>query len=148
MPNSVVRARPEHARLVAPLFDAYRTFYGQPPDPELAHEFLRERLTSEESVVFVALKGEAVVGFTQLYPLFSSVSARRLWVLSDLFITPEARGGGFGTALLEEARRFAAETGAKGLTLATAVDNLPAQRLYERMGWKRDETFYHYHLDV
>ncbi|CAA9431073.1 MAG: hypothetical protein AVDCRST_MAG37-607 [uncultured Rubrobacteraceae bacterium] len=67
---------------------------------------------------------------------------------NDLFVTPEARGRGFGAALLAETRRFAAETGAKGLTLVTAVDNLPAQRLYERMGWKRDETFYHYHLGV
>ncbi len=50
--------------------------------------------------------------------------------------------------MLKEARRFAAETGAKGLTLATAVDNLLAQRLYERMGWKRNETFYHYRLDI
>ncbi len=70
--------------------------------------------------------------------------------MNDLFVTPEARGRGFGAALalLAETRRFAAETGAKGLTLVTAMDNLPAQRLYERMGWKRDETFYHYHIGV
>ena len=60
------------------------------PDPELDYEFLREPLTGEESVVFVALEGGTAAGFTQLYPLFSSVSARRLWVLNDLFVSPEA----------------------------------------------------------
>jgi ribosomal protein S18 acetylase RimI-like enzyme len=139
---------PRGCRPRGPLFDAYRAFYGQASDPELVHEFLRERLTREESVVFVALEGEAALGFTQLYPSFSSVSARRLWILYDLFVAPEARGRNVGAALLEKARRFAVKTGTKRLTLATALDNLPAQRLYEKLGWKRDETFYHYHLDV
>ena len=134
--------------LVAPLFDAYRTFYGQPPDADLAREFLHERLVREESVVFVALEGPASIGFAQLYPSFSSVSARRQWILNDLFVAPEARGRGIGATLLEKTRQFAAETGAKRLVLATAVDNLPAQRLYESLGWRKDEAFRHYYLDV
>ena len=69
-------------------------------------------------------------------------------MLNDLFVSPEAQGRGASTVLLDEACRFVTETGAKGLTLATAVKNLPAQRLYKRMGWKRDETFDYYHLDV
>lgn len=143
------RATPEDVPLVAPLFDAYRVFYEQEPDPELAHDFLRERLERAESVVFLALDGEAgrATGFTQLYPLFSSVAAQRTWLLNDLFVAPEARGRGVGGALLEAARRFAAETGAGGLELATAPDNVTAQRLYEATGWKRD-AFLHYSLDV
>lgn len=131
------------------MFDAYRVFYGQDSDLELAHEFLRERLGREESVVFLALdRGlERAAGFTQLYPLFSSVAARRKWLLNDLFVAPEARGRGVGRALLEAARGLAAETGARGLELATAPDNTAAQRLYESAGWKRD-VFLHYFLDV
>ena len=131
MSVEVRRATPEDVPAVAPLFDAYRVFYGQEPDPELAGRFLRERLERAESVVFLALDGEAgrVTGFTQLYPLFSSVAARRKWLLNDLFVAPEARVRGVGGALLETARRFAAETGAKGLELATAPDNIAAQRL-------------------
>ncbi|MBA4115503.1 MAG: GNAT family N-acetyltransferase [Rubrobacter sp.] len=146
--NTVVRVRPEDAVLVAPLFDAYRTFYGQPPDADLAREFLHERLAREESVVFVALEGPVGIGFAQLYPSFSSVSARQQWILNDLFVAPEARGRGIGATLLEKTRQLATETGAKKLVLATAADNLPAQRLYESLGWKRDETFRHYYLDV
>ncbi len=144
----VVRARPEDAALVAPLFDAYRTFYGEPPDADLAREFLHDRLAREESVVFVALEDPSGIGFAQLYPTFSLVSARRQWILNDLFVAPEARGRGIGATLLETTRQFAVETGAKRLVLATALDNLPAQRLYESLGWKREEAFRHYYLDV
>ena len=84
-------------------------------------------------------------GFTQLYPSFSSVSLRRLWILNDLFVAPSARGHGVGAALLARARVWAEETWAKGLVLETAVDN-PAQRLYESMGWRRDEAALHYAL--
>jgi len=134
--------------LVAPLFDAYRTFHSQPRDAYPAREFLHERLMREESVAFVSLEGPVGIGFAQLYPTFSSVSARRQWILNDLFVAPEARVRGIGATLLETTRQFAVETGAKRLVLATALDNLPAQRLYESLGWKREEAFRHYYLDV
>lgn len=143
----IVKAGPEDAGLVAPLFDAYRVFYGQASDPELALEFVRERLAREQSEVFVALEGTEAVGFAQLYPSFSSVSARRVWILNDLFVAPGARGGGVGGALLEQVRSFAAETGAAELVLATAPDNAPAQRLYENSGWQRD-PFFHYRIEA
>ena len=144
----VVRASLEHVDQAAPLFDAYRRFYGQPSDPEGARGFLSERMAREESVLFLALDESRGLGFAQLYPSFSSVSMKRLWILNDLFVTPEARGRGVGAALLTEAARLAARTLAKGLVLETATDNLPAQRLYEKRGWKHDHAFHHYYLDV
>jgi GNAT superfamily N-acetyltransferase len=133
---------------VAPLFDAYRQFYGQRSDLAAARAFLGERLSRDESVIFLAVAdvdaGEAI-GFTQLYPSFSSVSVRRLWILNDLFVRQGVRRGGVGRRLLERARDWAIETGAKGLTLATAPENAAAQALYESCGWRRDE-FRHYVL--
>lgn len=131
--------------LAAPLFDAYRVFYGQSSDPRLAHAFLKERLTRDESVVLLAFDGglDGAVGFSQLYPIFSSVAARPRWLLNDLFVAPTARGRGVGRALLDGARRLATETGATGLNLATAPQNTAAQRLYESAGWERD-SFLHY----
>jgi GNAT superfamily N-acetyltransferase len=136
----------------APLFDAYRQFYGQRSDVAAARAFLDERLRRDESVIFLALaedgpRGQAV-GFTQLYPSFSSVSLKRLWVLNDLFVGPNVRRGGVGRRLLDRAREWAIETGAKGLVLATAVDNAKARALYESCGWERDDEFQHYHLFV
>lgn len=144
----VVRARPEHMDVAATLFDGYRTFYGQASDLQGARTFLRERMEREESALFLALDGEEGLGFTQLYPLFSSVSMARLWVLNDLFVAPQARRRGVAAALMDRARAFAGETGAAGLELATATDNFSARQLYEKLGWKRDDDFHHYSLDL
>lgn len=129
---------------VAPLFDQYRQFYGQKADLEAAQDFLRRRMASEESVVFLVYEGGAVVGFVQLYPSYSSVSLKRLWILNDLFVVPEARRKSVARALLHAAEDFARETEAKALTLKTAINNAPARRLYESAGWKRDEDFFQY----
>lgn len=144
----IISVTPNEVGLVAPLFDQYRVFYRQPSDPALAQAFIAERVANRESVIFLALQDGEPVGFTQLYPSFSSVSARRTWILNDLYVVPSCRGQGVGSALLERARAHALETGAKGLGLQTAVDNLNAQRLYEALGYRRSEGFYSYFLAV
>ena len=143
-PLRIVRAVAKDAERVAPLFDAYRQFYKQKSDLAGARAFLSERLQRAESVIFLALVGDKAVGFVQLYPCFSSTAMKRMWILNDLFVTPETRRGGAAKALMERARQWALETKADGLWLETAVDNHPAQRLYERMGWKRDNDYYRY----
>ena len=144
---SVERAELRHIDELAPLFSAYRRFYGRAEDPR-ARVFLSERLARAESVVFLARRQRAAVGFTQLYPSFASVSLGRMFVLYDLFVVPEARRGGAARALLRAATDYAASQGAVELLLQTAVSNLPAQRLYEREGWVRDEEFYVYTFRV
>jgi ribosomal protein S18 acetylase RimI-like enzyme len=130
---------------VATLFDAYRQFYRQPADRPRAREFIQERLQRHESVLLVAETApEGVVGFCQLYPLFCSVRAVRMYVLYDLFVTPEARGTGAGRALMLAAEEHAAGSGASRLELSTARTNTVAQSLYESLGWVRDEAFFVY----
>jgi ribosomal protein S18 acetylase RimI-like enzyme len=150
MDDIVRQAGPGDVDAVAPLFDAYRQFYRQPSDPGLARTFLAERLEREESVVFLAERDGRAVGFVQLYPLFTSTAdrPRRLWLLNDLFVAPEARGGGVGRALMDRARRLAEETGAAGLELATARTNAVAQRLYESLGYRVDDQFLRYELGL
>jgi len=129
------------------LFDGYRQFYGQRSDLAAARAFLGDRIERNESVIYLAYTspGEAA-GFTQLYPSFSSVSLKPLWILNDLFVRSDTRRGGVGRALLERARQHAVETGAKGLVLTTGVTNEAAQTLYESCGWLRDDEFFQYHL--
>lgn len=150
MADTVRQAGPADAPIVAPLFDAYREFYEQPSDPALARAFISERLERGESVIFVAERNGRPVGFVQLYPLFSSTSPRprRLWLLNDLYVAPEARGSGVGHALMARARRLAEETDACGLELATARTNQMAQRLYESLGYRRDDLFLRYELGL
>jgi len=143
-PIRMVRAAAKDAERVAPLFDAYRQFYKQKSDLSAARTFIAERLQRDESVIFLALDGDKAVGFVQLYPCFSSTAMKRMWILNDLFVTPEARRGGAARALMERARQWAVETKADSLWLETAVDNHPAQRLYESLGWRRDNDYFRY----
>jgi len=144
----ILRASAEHIPYMVPLFDDYRRFYGRPSNREEGRLFLTERLNRNESVILLAFEGEQAVGFIQLYPTFSSEWVKGLWILNDLFVIPQARRQGVGEALLQEAKLLAKQTGAKGLVLETGIENVTAQRLYERLGWKRDELFYRYYLDV
>ncbi|MEH7546004.1 MULTISPECIES: GNAT family N-acetyltransferase [Bacillaceae] len=127
------------------LFDLYRMFYKQESDLEGAKQFLSERISKDESAAFIALDGENPLGFVQLYPSFSSVSMKRSWILNDLYVKKEARGKGVGENLLKKAIEFAKETGAKGLFLETANDNYNAQRLYEKIGFKKEANYFYYY---
>lgn len=151
MPIRTRRAAPADLDALVPLFDGYRRFYGQPPQPEVCRVFLRERLERNESVVFIAERGNDPVGFVQLYPVFSSVRARRAWLLNDLYVAESMRGIGAARALLDAARDHARDSDAAYLLLETAHDNRLAQGLYERYGFHRldpAQRFYQFNVDT
>ncbi len=146
----ILEARRGDLELIVPLFDAYRRFYRQEGDPAGAREFLGGLLESGGSVVLLAVAREEsgareALGFTQLFPSHSSVSMKRLWILNDLYVAPEARRRGVARALMERASEHARATGAKGLVLETEKHNHQAKRLYESLGWKLGDTD-HYEL--
>jgi ribosomal protein S18 acetylase RimI-like enzyme len=144
---SVRRAATGDAALVAPLFDAYRQFYGLAADHALSRSFIAERLARDESVVLLAQSEEGTaLGFAQMYPTFSSLRAARVFVLYDLFVAPAARRHGVARRLMEAAAGEARAAGAVALSLQTARTNHAAQRLYESLGWQRDEEFLEYGL--
>ena len=142
------RAGVDDVPRVAPLFDAYRQFYRQPPDRALAERFLADRLGRGQSVVLFAetagAQGTEGCGFTQLYPLFSSICCRPIWGLSDLYVAPSHRRDGLGRRLMNAAHDFARASGAASIELDTAHTNTGAQALYESLGYRRDTEFRHY----
>ena len=91
---------------------------------------------------------QTYVGFTQLYPTFSSISMKRAWILNDLFVEAKTRKQGIGEMLIQKAKDYAVETGAKSISLSTALDNFAAQRLYERNGYTQDSQFFQYELNL
>jgi len=133
---------------VATLFDQYRQFYQQPSDLEGAKSYIKERLSKKESIIFIVKNDGNYIGFTQLYPTFSSISMARAWILNDLYVTKNARKKGVGELLLQKVKEFASETKAKSISLSTAPDNDTAQRLYEKHGYIKDVQFYHYELNL
>jgi len=128
---------------LAVLFDGYRQFYGRDSNLSAAKQFLLDRFNHGESVLFIAHEGSNPVGFTQLYPSFSSVSLGRIFILNDLFVNELARRKGVGTALLSAAVGYAKAVGAIRLALSTALANTTAQTLYASEGWERDDDFFY-----
>ncbi|MFM5956717.1 MAG: GNAT family N-acetyltransferase [Dolichospermum sp.] len=133
---------------LAVLFDQYRVFYQKPSDIDAAIKFLTDRFNQNESVIFVAQEGDRLVGFTQLYPLFSSTRMKRLWLLNDLFVESSFRGRGISVALIEKAKQHCRATGACALTLETAKSNTVGNNLYPRAGFTLDIDHNYYSWDV
>lgn len=144
----IYQATIEDLEGVSNLFNSYRIFYKKASDIEGAKEYIKERLQNKDSVIFIVKNNDDYVGFTQLYPTFSSVSMKRVWILNDLYVDAEARKQGIGEMLLQRAKDYGIETGAKSISLSTATDNYSAQRLYEKNGYTRDTEFYQYELTL
>jgi len=145
----IKQATLSHVKEIAELFNSYRVFYGQKSNVDLAIKFIADRIKNEESIIFLAMDETGnSLGFTQLYPTFSSVSAQRVWVLNDLFVSASSRRLGVGEKLMNAAKVFALETDSKGISLETEKNNISAQALYETLGYERNSDSYHYFLKL
>jgi ribosomal protein S18 acetylase RimI-like enzyme len=127
------------------LVEQYRAFYKQDANPATA-SYLKARLENNESIVFVADLQSQLVGFTQIYPTFSTVSLSEIWLLNDLFVDEAHRGKHIADSLIETAEQAARAAGATRVWLRTAHTNTQAQSLYEGRGWIQDEVFRRYDL--
>jgi ribosomal protein S18 acetylase RimI-like enzyme len=139
------------AHLVVGLFNQYRIFYKQFSDIGMARAFIDERLQHNESVIFVAVDTDSLqpVGFTQLYPKYSSVRLSKNWILNDLYVAEDYRKQGIGEKLIKTAMDFAKTNGSTFVQLETAIDNFNAQHLYESIGFVKqgnDEEFFLYKI--
>lgn len=121
------------------LFDQYRIFYKNESDKVGAKQFLTERINNKESVIFICYIDNKAVGFTQLYPKYSSVGMTQEWILNDLFVVEKSRKVGVGTRLIIAAVDFALSKGSKSVVLSTQVDNIVAQKLYKELGFELQE---------
>lgn len=133
---------------VALLFDAYRVFYEKPSDIVAAKNFLLERFENKESTIFVAENAEnKIVGFVQLYPLFSSTRMKKLLLLNDLYISEDYRGKGISVQLIDACKAFCITTNACGLMLETAKSNVVGNKLYPKTDFVLDKDHNYYSWD-
>jgi len=142
----VFLASVEHLEALCLLFDQYRVFYQQASDLDAARLFLKKRFEDRDSIIFAASEHDQIVGFTQLYPSFSSVSLKRVWILNDLFVAFPHRMKGVARLLMATAKQYAQETGAIRIILSTQQSNHAAQALYDSLGYEKEEVFHHYSL--
>ena len=144
----IYQATIEDLEGVSNLFNLYRIFYQKTSDLEGARAYIKERLENKDSVIFIVKNKQEYIGFTQLYPTFSSISMKKAWILNDLYVEAVARKQGIGEMLLQKVKDYAIETEAKSISLSTATDNYSAQKLYEKNGYTRDSQFYQYELSL
>lgn len=137
-------AQLQDVQKILSLYLGYRAFYQVDESAEKAEKFLTERMRNHESIIYFVEKDGVPVGFAQLYPLFCSLEMKRIWLLYDLFVAPEARKEGVAQMLLARADQLATETDSAFIMLSTATDNVRAQALYEKEGYVRDTQFFVY----
>ncbi|MDF2489411.1 MAG: family acetyltransferase [Pseudomonas sp.] len=147
----IIKATLEHLDLLAPLFVRYREFYGQLPYPDSSRDFLEKRLKRDESVIYLALPDDdstRLMGFCQLYPSFSSLSLKRVWIVNDIYVAEDYRRMLVADNLMREAKKMARETHAVRLRASTSNDNEVAKKTYESMGFRPDTEFKNYTLPI
>lgn len=104
-------------------------------------------MNQARSQIFVAQVSEQLVGFIQLYPLWSSLEMGRVWMINDLFVQADHRGKSIGQALMQQGIAFAKARDAVYITLETGMDNLRAHQLYQKLGFVIEDGIYHLHLN-
>ena len=147
----IIQASLEHLDLIAPLFVKYREFYGELPFPDSSRAFLEKRLRRKESVIYLALPDDddkRLLGFCQLYPSFSSLSLKRVWILNDIYVAEDARRQLVADHLLKSAKKMAKETQAVRMRVSTSANNDIAQKTYESIGFREDTEFKNYTLAI
>ena len=145
---TVRKAEVNDLEKLAELFDAYRIFYEKDSDLTEAKKFLLERITNKESWIIVATEKDALIGFVQLYPIFSSTRMKKLWLLNDLFVDENHRGKGISKQLIDKCKDLCKDTEACGLILETAKTNTTGNSLYVKTGFVQDENHNYYSWDV
>ena len=146
----IVQATLEHLDLLSPMFVKYREFYGELPFPDSSRKFLETRLKRKESVIYLALADDEdkLLGYCQLFPSYSSLSLKRVWILNDIFVAEDARRMLVADRLLQTAKKMAKETNAVRMRVATSVSNEVAQKTYESIGFREDTRFKNYILEL
>ena len=129
------------------LFEAYRSFYRKEPDPLGSKEFLQSRIKNEESIIYIAEEDQKLVGFTQLFPSFSSTRLTRMWILNDLYVDPNYRGQGISKQLIEKAKDLCRATDACGLMLETEANNTIGNNLYIRTGFELEKNNFYFWIN-
>ena len=144
------KAKNQDLDYLSELFDKYRVFYSKETDIESAKSFLSERISNNDSEIFVAESTEnKLLGFVQLYPLFSSTRMKKLWLLNDLFVNSDNRGKGISVGLINKAKELVKQSNACGMFLETEKSNSIGNNLYPKTGFElnKGSNFYEWSIN-
>jgi GNAT superfamily N-acetyltransferase len=135
-----------------PLMRGYCDFYEVDPPDERLLDLARVLIADPEQQGLQLIARDdgdgRAIGFATIFWTWSTLSADRLGVMNDLFVSEAARGGGVADALIAACAEQCRERGVPELAWQTAKTNLRAQAVYQRVGAARDERWLDYSLGV
>ena len=134
-----------------PLMRGYCDFYEVDPSGDDLLAMARALIADpEREGLQLIARGEdgSAIGFATIFWTWSTLSASRIAVMNDLFVSEDARGSGAADKLIDACADRCRERDVTELDWQTAHDNLRAQKVYDRVGAKRDERWLDYSLSV
>jgi GNAT superfamily N-acetyltransferase len=146
-----VRIRPLEAADEAAwrrLWAGYLTFYRKALDPEITAATWRRLLDAgtPDMIGRAAVVDGAVVGFLHAVIHPNTWSIAPVCYLEDLYVDADARGRGFGRALIAALAEEGRHAGWLRIYWRTASDNATAQALYDKLA--RRSAWITYELDL
>lgn len=142
----IIKAIPTDLQQIEPIFNLYRSFYGEEKNTEATLKFLEQRIKKNESMILFAKENEEILGFVQIFNSFSSATLSRTFILNDLYVIESARNRGIASALIAKVLEQAKMDNCSRVSLSTAKNN-PAKKLYEKIGFRESKfKFYNYVL--
>lgn len=147
---AIREATEEDLPALMPLLRGYCDFYEMTPPDEGVEQVAGAAIAApeDEALLLVSTDNQdSVVGFALSSWKLSSLRGGRIVFLDDLFVDPNARGGGHADALIEAVAEAGRRHGAKAVSWLTAPDNRRAQAVYDRVG-AHGEAFLEYELEL
>ena len=128
---AVREATPQDARLVARMLHAFNTEFGEPTPPvEVLAERLERLLAGDDMVALLA--GEEGLALLTFRPGVWDPGPVAL--LEEMYVVPDRRGQGIGSAVIERAFDVARERGCATFQVNVDEPDVDAQRFYEAHG--------------
>jgi len=141
MSSYIIKANSTAIDDLTQMFDRYRQFYQMDSNIAAAKQFMSDRLSLHDSIIFICYTAGKAQGFAQIYPSFSSVAMRRTWTLNDLYVNKGERRTGVARLLLNHTLEKARQAEIFSVKLVTAKDNLIAKSLYQSLGFQQNDRF-------
>jgi GNAT superfamily N-acetyltransferase len=146
---SVRRAGPADAEVVARLLDDFNREFDTPtPGPAELADRLRGLLAGDATVAL--LVGEPAVGVALITLRPNVWYDGPVGLLDELYVEPDGRDGGLGTALLHAAEAVVLDHGGEVLEINVDGEDTDTRRFYERHGYRNvepgltDPMYYYY----
>lgn len=112
-----------------------------PSEDEMKKTF-REAFDSEYITIFIAKVNNEVVGFANVWTVYSIWSGGKGLTVDDLYVLPSYRKNGIGKKIMNYIVEYAKDHDYKRVQLHAEMDNEKAHNLYRGLGFNEEEMLF------